>query len=257
MTVLYQKMGNIAVITFNRPDVYNAINRDLLESLRQHLDQIRHDRNIRVVVITGSGDKAFCSGADLKERKIMSEHEVRVYIENIRDTFTLIESLPQPVIASINGIALGGGTELALACDLRIIAENAAMGLTETSLGIIPGAGGTQRLPRIVGAGIAKDMIFSARRVSAVEALRIGLVNRLSSQEDLLYDTLQWAEEIAANAPLALIQAKWAINQGTEVNLSAGLELESMAYQVLIPTKDRKEGLVAFAEKRKPKYLGE
>jgi len=187
----------------------------------------------------------------------MSHQEVQAFINNIRETFTMIEHLPQPVIAAINGIALGGGTELALACDLRIMAENAAMGLTETSLGIIPGAGGTQRLPRIVGKGVAKDLIFSARRVGAEEALRIGLVNRVSVQSELLDQAISWANEIAQNAPIALAQAKWAINQGMEVNLAAGLELESMAYQVLIPTKDRIEGLQAFAEKRKPNYIGE
>lgn len=257
MPILYEQTGNVAILTLNRPEVYNAVNRESLASLRAYLQQIRHDKHIRVVIITGSGDKAFCSGADLKERKTMSEIEVRQYIENIRDTFTMIESLPQPVIASINGLALGGGTELAMACDLRIIAEMGSMGLTETSLGIIPGAGGTQRLPRIVGIGIAKELIFSGRKIGAVEAQRIGLVNRVSSNEELMRDTVAWAEEIAANAPIALAQAKKAINQGIEVTLSSGLEIESMAYQVLIPTKDRQEGLKAFAEKRKPNYIGE
>ncbi len=257
MSIIYRQTGNVAILTLNRPEVYNALDRDLLSSLRAKLSEIQFDKQVRAVVITGSGDKAFCSGADLKERKTMSELEVRKYIENIRDTFTMIESLPQPVIASINGLALGGGTELALACDLRIISETAAMGLTETSLGIIPGAGGTQRLPRIVGIGIAKELIFSARKIGAIEAERIGLVNRVSSKEELDKDTLTWAEEIAQNAPIALAQAKLAINQGKEVTLSAGLEIESMAYQVLIPTKDRLEGLTAFAEKRKPRYIGE
>lgn len=257
MSILFEQKGHVAVLTLNRPEVYNAINRELLATLRTSLSQIRQDKKIRVVVITGSGDKAFCSGADLKERKTMSELEVRQYIENIRDTFTMIEALPQPVIASINGLALGGGTELALACDLRIISETGAMGLTETALGIIPGAGGTQRLPRIVGIGIAKELIYTARKIGAIEAERIGLVNRVSSNEELLQDTLAWAEDIAANGPIALAQAKKAINQGIEVTLSAGLEIESMAYQVLIPTKDRQEGLTAFAEKRKPKYIGE
>lgn len=257
MAILYQLAGNVATLTLNRPEVYNALNRELLNQLREHLLSIRHDRSIRAVIITGYGDKSFCSGADLKERKSMSELEVRQYIELIRNTFTMIENLPQPVIASINGLALGGGTELALACDLRIIEETAILGLTEASLGIIPGAGGTQRLPRLVGMGIAKELIFSARKVGAIEALRIGLVNRVSSKEDLANDTIKWANEIANNAPLALIQAKWAMNQGIEVSLDKALEMESMAYQLLIPTKDRKEGLVAFAEKRKPNYIGE
>jgi enoyl-CoA hydratase/carnithine racemase len=257
MSVLFKQEGKVGLLILNRPEVFNAVDRSLLQSMRDLLAEIRSNRDIRVVVITGSGDKAFCSGADLKERKTMSHQEVQAFINNIRETFTMIEHLPQPVIAAINGIALGGGTELALACDLRIMAENAAMGLTETSLGIIPGAGGTQRLPRIVGKGVAKDLIFSARRVGAEEALRIGLVNRVSVQSELLDQAISWANEIAQNAPIALAQAKWAINQGMEVNLAAGLELESMAYQVLIPTKDRIEGLQAFAEKRKPNYIGE
>jgi len=257
MSVLFKQEGKVGLLILNRPEVFNAVDRSLLQSMRDLLAEIRSNRDIRVVVITGSGNKAFCSGADLKERKTMSHQEVQAFINNIRETFTMIEHLPQPVIAAINGIALGGGTELALACDLRIMAENAAMGLTETSLGIIPGAGGTQRLPRIVGKGVAKDLIFSARRVGAEEALRIGLVNRVSVQSELLDQAISWANEIAQNAPIALAQAKWAINQGMEVNLAAGLELESMAYQVLIPTKDRIEGLQAFAEKRKPNYIGE
>jgi len=225
MSVLFKQEGKVGLLILNRPEVFNAVDRSLLQSMRDLLAEIRSNRDIRVVVITGSGDKAFCSGADLKERKTMSHQEVQAFINNIRETFTMIEHLPQPVIAAINGIALGGGTELALACDLRIMAENAAMGLTETSLGIIPGAGGTQRLPRIVGKGVAKDLIFSARRVGAEEAVRIGLVNRVSVQSELLDQAISWANEIAQNAPIALAQAKWAINQGMEVNLAAGLEL--------------------------------
>lgn len=257
MSILYEKKGHVALLKLNRPEVYNAINRDLLRQLRNHLEEIRYDRQIRVVIITGSGTKAFCSGADLKERKTMTEQEVRQYIETIRDTFTMIEALPQPVIASINGLALGGGTELALACDLRIMAENAVMGLTETSLGIIPGAGGTQRLARLVGVGVAKDLIFTARKIDATEAKQIGLVNKVSTQDDLIQATLRWADEIAENAPLALIQAKRAINQGIEVSIDVGLKIESLAYEQLIPTRDRREGLLAFAEKRKPNYIGE
>lgn len=257
MSILFDHKGNVAIIKLNRPEVYNALNRELLKQLQNYVKEIQFDRSIRVVVITGSGTKAFCSGADLKERKTMTEQEVREYIETIRDTFTMIENLPQPVIAAINGIALGGGTELALACDLRIMADHAVMGLTETSLGIIPGAGGTQRLPRLVGVGVAKELIFSARKVGAQEAKQIGLVNKVTSQEDLEQETLRWASEIAENAPLALIQAKRAINQGMEVSIDVGLKIESLAYEQLIPTRDRQEGLLAFAEKRKPNYIGE
>lgn len=257
MSILFDRIGHVAVLRLNRPEVYNALNRELLHDLQKYVKEIQFDRSIRVVVITGSGSKAFCSGADLKERKTMSEQEVRQYIETIRDTFTMIENLPQPVIAAINGVALGGGTELALACDLRIMADHAMMGLTETSLGIIPGAGGTQRLPRLVGIGVAKELIYSARKVSAEEAKQIGLVNKVVALEALEQEAIRWADEIAENAPLALIQAKKAINQGMQVSIDIGLKIESLAYEQLIPTRDRQEGLQAFAEKRKPNYTGE
>ncbi|ELK40883.1 hypothetical protein D478_16429 [Brevibacillus agri BAB-2500] len=187
----------------------------------------------------------------------MSPEQVEHYIRTIRDTFSELEKLPKPVIAAINGLALGGGTELALACDLRIMSDQAQMGLTETSLGIIPGAGGTQRLPRLVGKGIAKELIFTARRVQPDEALSIGLVNRVVPAEQLMGAALEMAAQIANNAPLALAQAKFAIDCGGEVELGAGLLIESNAYQLLVPTKDRLEGLAAFAEKRKPNYRGE
>lgn len=257
MTVTLRKEGLIGVLEIERPDVFNCLNLDTLVTLRGLIADISLDRDIRAVIVTGSGDKAFCSGADLKERRTMSEQQVQVYIRTIRDTFTELEKLPKPVIAAINGLALGGGTELALACDLRIMSETAQMGLTETALGIIPGAGGTQRLPRLVGKGIAKELIFSARRVLPEEAWRIGLVNRVVPAEQLMSDAYALAERIVANAPLALAQAKFAIDCGLEVDLASGLQVESNAYQLLIPTKDRLEGLEAFQQKRKPAYRGE
>ncbi|MFD2371050.1 enoyl-CoA hydratase-related protein [Brevibacillus sp. GCM10020057] len=257
MTVTLRKEGLIGVLTLERPDVYNCLNLELLVTLRRLIAEIALDPDIRALIVTGAGDKAFCSGADLKERKTMSPQQVQVYIRTIRDTFTELEKLPKPTIAAINGLALGGGTELALACDLRIMSEKAQMGLTETSLGIIPGAGGTQRLPRLVGKGIAKELIFSARRVRPEEALAIGLVNRVVPADQLLAAAMTMAEEIAANAPLALAQAKFAIDCGLEVDLASGLQIESNAYQLLIPTRDRLEGLDAFQQKRKPVYRGE
>ncbi len=257
MTVTLRKEGFVGVLTLERPDVFNCLNLDTLVTLRGRIADIALDREIRAVIVTGSGDKAFCTGADLKERRNMSPQQVQVYIRTIRDTFTELEKLPKPVIAAVNGLALGGGTELALACDLRIMSENAQMGLTETALGIIPGAGGTQRLPRLVGKGIAKELIFSARRVLPEEAWRIGLVNRVVAAEKLMENAYELAEEIAANAPLALAQAKFAIDCGLEVDLASGLQVESNAYQLLIPTKDRLEGLEAFQQKRKPAYRGE
>lgn len=245
------------VLSIGRPEVYNCLNLKTLQELRQAVYDLSVNREARVVIVTGDGSKAFCSGADLKERKGMSAAQVEEYIHLIRDTFTAIERLPKPVIAAINGLALGGGTELALACDLRIMADSAWMGLTETSLGIIPGAGGTQRLSRLVGKGKAKELIFTARKVNASEALEMGLVNQVVKQGEVLLAARELAKQMAANAPLALAQAKFAIDFGAEVDLSSGLAIESNAYQVLIPTKDRLEGLTAFAEKRKPVYKGE
>jgi enoyl-CoA hydratase/carnithine racemase len=257
MSVLLRKEGAIGVLTLNRPEVYNCLDLETLFTLRRLIAEIGADREIRAVIVTGAGEKAFCSGADLKERRTMTDQQVQLYIRTIRDTFSELERLPKPVIAAINGVALGGGTELALACDLRVMSESAQMGLTETSLGIIPGAGGTQRLPRLIGKGKAKELIFTARRVHADEALAIGLVNRTAPRDQVMASALALAEEMAANAPLALAQAKFAIDYGMEADLATGLAMESNAYQVLIPTRDRLEGLEAFKEKRKPVYRGE
>ncbi len=255
--VEYELNDGVATITISRPEVYNALNFETLRSLRSCVEEIHHDRSCRVVLITGSGNKAFCSGADLKERATLSENEVRKFIYMIRETFTAIEKLPMPVIAVINGLALGGGTELALACDLRIASEEAVLGLTETSLAIIPGAGGTQRLARLIGPGRAKELIFLARRIPARESLGLGLINRIVSMSELMPLALEWANEIKLKGPIAITQAKFAINLGSEVDLATALSLESKAYEVCIPTKDRLEGLAAFKEKRQPKYIGE
>ncbi|MBN2333789.1 MAG: enoyl-CoA hydratase/isomerase family protein [Deltaproteobacteria bacterium] len=256
-TILTDNRDGVLLITLNRPESMNSLNRELLGSLADVVKEIAFDRDVRVVVITGAGEKSFCSGADLKERATMSPAEVKQYIYNIRNTFTMVENLPKPVIAAINGFAFGGGTELAMAADIRIAAPNAVMGLTETSLGIIPGAGGTQRLARLVGKGKAKELVFLAQRLKASEALEIGLVNRVAAEGKLLDEALEMAAKINENAPIALEMAKYAINHGSEVDLASGLALESNCYAVTIPTKDRQEGLLAFREKRKPVYIGE
>lgn len=257
MTVSFRKEEQIAILTIERPEVFNCLNLNTLLELRKCIAEIVLDKEIRVVIVTGAGEKAFCAGADLKERRAMSEQQVQLFVRTIRDTFSELDRLPKPVIAAINGIALGGGTELALACDLRVLSETAEMGLTETSLGIIPGAGGTQRLPRLIGKGKAKELIFTARRVSSTEALEIGLVNRVVQAENVMSAALELAQQIVQNAPIALAQAKFAIDYGLEADLATGLAIESNAYQVTIPTKDRLEGLEAFKEKRKPNYRGE
>lgn len=255
--ILTENRDGVLLLTLNRPQSMNSLNRELLAALAEEVKAIAFDPAVRVVVITGAGEKAFCSGADLKERATMNPVEVKQYIFNIRNTFTMVENLPKPVIAAVNGFAFGGGTELAMASDIRIAAPTAVMGLTETSLGIIPGAGGTQRLARLVGKGKAKELIFLAQRLKAAEALEIGLVNRVAAAGKLLDEALEMAAKIKQNAPVALEMAKYAINYGSEIDLGSGLALESNCYAVTIPTKDRQEGLLAFREKRKPVYTGE
>lgn len=257
--LLKESRNGVLTLTINRPDALNCFNMSLLKTFRSAIEDITFDRAVKVLIVTGSteGKNSFSTGADLKERAGMSPDEVKLYIQTIRDLFTSVEELPKPVIAAVNGYAFGGGLELALACDLRIVSKSAIVGLTETSLAVIPGAGGTQRLPRVVGLARAKEMIFRARRISAEEGLNYGLFLEVTEPERLLERALEIANEIANNGPVALAQAKYAINKGIEVSLPVGLAIESNAYSVTIPTKDRIEGLTAFREKRKPVYTGE
>ena len=255
--IIVKKDKGVALVTLNRPEVMNAFNFAMLKSFKKEISALGTQKDIRVIIITGAGDKDFSAGADLKEREGMNQDQVREFILTIRDLFTSIESLSKPVIAAINGFALAGGTELALASDIRIASTNASMGLTETRLAIIPGAGGTQRLPRLIGRGRAKELIFTGRRVGAEEALQIGLVNKICSQEDLLDECYKMAAMICETGPIAIQQAKFAINNGIETDLHTGLAIESNAYWLTIPTKDRLEGLAAFREKRPPVYKGE
>lgn len=257
--LLKELRDGVLTLTINRPAALNCFNMPLLQTFGQTIGHIGFDKEVKVVVITGcpEGKNAFSTGADLKERAGMSPDEVRLYIQTIRNVFTAVEELPKPVIAAVNGYAFGGGLELALACDLRLASKTAVVGLTETSLAIIPGAGGTQRLPRVVGIARAKEMIFRARRITAAEGLEYGLFLEVTEPEGLLPRCLEIAAEIAANGPVALAQAKYAVSKGIEVSLPMGLAIESNAYAVTIPTKDRTEGLTAFREKRKPVYTGE
>jgi enoyl-CoA hydratase/carnithine racemase len=254
--VLEERKDQVAVLTLNRPDVMNSLNFGMLRALKAKMEALQFDPEVRVVIVTGAGEKSFCAGADLKERAALSEVQVKEFILTIRGLFSFIENLPKPVIAAVNGIALGGGTELALACDLRVASYTATMGLTETRLAIIPGAGGTQRLPRLVGRGKAKELIFTGRRVDAQEALQIGLANKVCSPETLLDECRALAAMICETGPIAIQQAKYAINHGLETDINTGLAIESNAYWITIPTEDRLEGLAAFREKRKPVYKG-
>ncbi|MED3727663.1 enoyl-CoA hydratase [Priestia filamentosa] len=257
-TILVNRLENgIVMITLNRPGAANALSLQMLKELQEAILLCKYDRTIRCVVITGAGEKAFCAGADLKERADMEQVQVRKTLSLIRGNINDLEALPQPIIAAVNGVAFGGGTELALACDIRIASETAKLGLTETSLGIIPGAGGTQRLPRLVGKGRAKELIFTARRIDAAEALEIGLVEYTASSNHLIKKALEIAGQIAQNGPIAVAQAKFAIDKGYDVDMNTGLAIEQSAYEVTIPSKDRLEGLQAFKEKRTPIYVGE
>ena len=252
----------ILILTLNRPEAMNCFNFDLLAALSDTIREANFDMGLRCIVITGAvgadaRKSSFSTGADLKERRTLSPDQVRRFVFTIRNVFTAVEQVRVPVIAAINGFAFGGGMELALASDLRIASANAIMGLTETSLAIIPGAGGTQRLPRIVGIAKAKELIFTARRIDAKTALEIGLVNRVVEPAELMPAALELAREIAKNGPIGVAQAKFAINYGMEASLGVALPLESKAYEATIPTKDRLEALAAFAEKRKPVFKGE
>ena len=254
--VLFEVEGHIGYVTVNRPDVLNCFNYDTLRELQEAVDSIHVDPEVRVVIFTGAGQKAFSAGADLKERKTLNEAEVRRNVKAIRDVFNSIAALPQPTIAAVNGYALGGGFEWLLSCDFAIAVEGVSMGLTETSWAIIPGAGGTQRLPRLIGEMKAKELIFTAKKISSEEALELGIVLKVVPQEELSDVCKQFATSIMKNGPVALKQAKYAIVQGMNTDLQTGLAIESKAYELTIPTEDRIEALNAFSEKRNPQFSG-
>ncbi|MBP1933863.1 enoyl-CoA hydratase-related protein [Ammoniphilus resinae] len=256
--VLLEKYGHIGIIKLNRPNELNALNFSLLVELGEIIEQLKQStKEIRVVLITAEG-RAFCAGADLKERRTLNEQEVRRNLRTTKDVFSALEKLEQPTIAAINGYAFGGGLEMALACDFRFAVKEVKLGLPEVSLGIIPGAGGTQRLARLIGVSKAKELILTARKISAEQALSYGiLTGTADSHASLLEMCTELANEIARNAPLAVYQAKFAISKGIDTDLQTGLDLEAKAYEVIIPTKDRMEALEAFKEKRKPNFRGE
>ncbi|WP_080847436.1 enoyl-CoA hydratase-related protein [Cytobacillus gottheilii] len=257
-SILVEKVNFLSVIHLNRPDSLNAFNYEMLNELQNVIEGIRVDKDVRAVIFTGAGEKSFSVGADLKERKTLSQEEVRRNIYKIGEVFTAIDTLPQPTIAAINGFAFGGGMEMALSCDFRFAVRDAKMGLTETSLGIIPGAGGTQRLPRIIGEAKALELILTAKRFLAEEALEWGLMTGVSEKPQQLLDECHaFAGLLLKNGPIALQQAKFAIKQGMNADLQTGLHIERKAYEVTIPTKDRVEALGAFAEKRAPVFRGE
>ncbi|XP_047322643.1 probable enoyl-CoA hydratase 2, mitochondrial [Impatiens glandulifera] len=249
--------SGIAEMCLDRPQAKNAIGKDLLREFKLSLEDINNDPSVNILLITSLVPKVFCAGADLKERKTMDPSEVRTFVNSLRSSFSYLEALRIPSIAVIEGAALGGGLELALSCDLRICGESAIMGLPETGLAIIPGAGGTQRLPRLVGKSVAKELIFTGRKFSGSEAASMGIVNYCVPSGEARFKALEMAQEINQKGPVAIRMAKQAIDEGFELDLSMALELEEDCYENLLHTKDRLEGLAAFAEKRKPRYTGE
>lgn len=249
--------NHIATITFNRPESSNAVSRDLLSSFLKHLQEVSENSSIRLLFLQGAGNKVFCAGADLKERATMSEKEVIQFLDLFRYTCNFLENLPFPTIALLNGDAYGGGLEIALSCDLRLMANESSIGLTETKLGIIPGAGGTQRLSRLVGMSRAMELIFTARRINAEKALQLGLVNAITDRTNIPTLTQSYAEEISSSAPIAVRMAKKAIKNGFAQDLNLALDIERACYLQTIKTKDRNEALAAFREKRKPIFTGE
>ncbi|KYF58112.1 enoyl-CoA hydratase [Sorangium cellulosum] len=255
--VKLDRRGAVAVLTIDRADRRNALSRDALLAFGRLGRELAGDPEVRAIVITGAGDKAFCAGADLKERQGMSPDDVRRQVGLYRTELGVLARSPKPVVAAINGVAFGGGLELALICDLRVAAPHAELALPETSLGIIPGAGGTQRLPRVVGEARAKEMILLGRRLTAPEALAWGLVNRVSPEgAPVVDDAIAWIEPIASGAPIAQAAALRAIEDGYDVPLELGLEIERVHYDETLRSEDRLEALRAFAEKRRPVYKG-
>ncbi len=253
MTAIHVRVEEkVEVWTIDNESRRNALSRSVVEALAFQLDAVKLRSEARVIVLRGAGDKAFCAGADLKERADMTLDEVRVFLLKLRQTFSAFELSDKVFVAFLNGGAFGGGLELALSCDLRCAAPHAECGLTEVTLGIIPGAGGTQRLPRIVGKSVAKSLILSGRKVDATEAVKLGLIQQTAQMDEVLV----LAQNIARNAPLALAAAKHAIDEGLTLPMSEALELESSYYAKTLSSADRLEGLRAFAEKRVPRFVG-
>ncbi len=249
--------GEVEVWTIAAEARRNAITRAMLAQFLVELERAAATRRLRCVVVTGQGDRAFCAGADLKERAQMSEAEVHQFLGDLRAALRAVETSPKVFLAAINGAAMGGGLELALACDLRVMSSTAEVGLPEVGLGIIPGGGGTQRLARAVGVARAKDLVLTARRLGAAEALAWGLVSRVAPPGRLREAALELAALVARNAPVSLRQAKRAIDGGLGLPLEEALDLEHRLYQDCLATRDRREALAAFAEKRRPTFTGE
>jgi enoyl-CoA hydratase/carnithine racemase len=246
--------GRVATVTLDRPEALNAISTELATDLAAAVEPLATDPGVRAVVLTGAGQRAFCVGADLKQRAGLDDHGWFVQREAFRRGFAAVRRCPLPTVAAVFGFALGGGTELALACDLVVASEDATFGLPEVRLGLVPAGGGTQLLVRRVGRSVAKDLVLTGRRVPAVEAARLGLVDRVVPAGQAPAAATALAAEMAANAPTAVRMAKWAIDVGADLALEAGLELEDQAWRRAVLSDDRREGITAWVEKRDPHW---
>jgi enoyl-CoA hydratase len=254
--IIYEKNEGIATITLNRPEALNAFSKELVEEILQALEDIRNDENIRVVILTGAGEKAFSAGADIKTMKGMNALKAReLSLMGEKLCYTL-ENLEKPVIAAINGYALGGGLEVAMACDIRIASENARLGQTEINIGLIPGWGGTQRLTRLAGKTKTKELVFTGKLIDAKTAEQLGILNMVVPAEKFKETIRQFATELAQKAPIAIKVAKALINKGADIGLDAALALEREGFGVVASTEDLQEGVAAFTEKRKPIFKG-
>jgi len=254
--LLVEQKDSIAYVTINRPKVLNALNMATMSQLRAVFTQLKDDRDVRVVILTGAGEKSFVAGADIGELQENSPVEAKEYTHRGQAVLDLIENLGKPVIACINGFALGGGCELAMACTMRLASENAKLGQPEVKLGIIPGYGGSQRLPRLVGKGIAMQLLLTGEMITAQEAQRIGLVNEVVPSGQLIARAEAMAQAIIKNAPLAIQYCLEAVNHGMEMTLQEGLCLEATLFAVSCATEDKKEGTAAFLEKRAADFAG-
>jgi len=246
--------GHVATVTLSRPDALNAISGDMARELATHFRSVAADAEVWVVLLTAAGEKAFCVGADLKERGRLDDDGWMANRGRIRELFDALRSIPQPTVASVFGYALGGGFELALSCDLIVAADDALFGLPETTVGIVPGGGGTQLLARRAGIARARELIFTGRRLAASEAHALGIVDRMAPREELTGATMALAQEIMAASPVAVREAKRAIEEGFGVRLADGLELEDRAWRAAVSSEDRREGIAAFNQKRAPEW---
>ena len=254
--IIYEKSEGVATITINRPEALNAFSAEVVSEILQAIEDVKADESVRVVVLTGAGERAFSAGADIKAMKGMNALKARELSQMGERLCSALENLEKPVIAAINGYALGGGLEVAMACDIRLASENARMGQTEINMGLIPGWGGTQRLTRLIGATKAKELIFTGKMIDAKTAEQLGLVNMVVPQDKFRETVRQFALELAQKAPVALKVAKALINKGAEISLDAAIALEREGFGVVASTEDLQEGVSAFIEKRKPVFKG-